>query len=191
VGGVGWYRREPIFRGKDRGAWGYSCSSKHRAGGLSSEGAASKSLARGLNHAEFWPSRSQPASPGAPVFSRRVPKIRAFPRRLLLQFLGSTITSDAGLLPYRELDDALGLTDTGAGTLANAHRQERPPPVGRLAAAIGIRAAGRLRGRERCREAVPRSGDALGGPRSGDQRACRPAPKSRDREEEGRLGSLT
>ncbi len=43
-----------------------------------------------------------------------------FDRRLMLQFRGSAFTSDAGLLPYRELDSALGLSDTGADTLADA-----------------------------------------------------------------------
>jgi hypothetical protein len=43
-----------------------------------------------------------------------------FDRRPLLQFRGSAITSDAGFLPYRELDDVLGPTDTGADTLADA-----------------------------------------------------------------------
>ena len=42
-----------------------------------------------------------------------------FDRRLLPQFRASTITSDPGLLAYRELDDTLDLTDTGADRVAD------------------------------------------------------------------------
>ena len=43
-----------------------------------------------------------------------------FDGRLKLKFLGSQVTTDAGLLAYRELDETLGLTMLGAGSLQDS-----------------------------------------------------------------------
>jgi len=57
-----------------------------------------------------------------------------FDRRLMLRFHGSTITSDGGLLAYRELDDVLALTASGGERLAEARtgRNRRHLLVGLL-----------------------------------------------------------
>jgi hypothetical protein len=43
-----------------------------------------------------------------------------FDRTLKLKFLGSQVTTDAGLLVYRELDEALHLTETGAESVQDS-----------------------------------------------------------------------
>jgi hypothetical protein len=48
----------------------------------------------------------------------------SFESRLKLKFCGSQVTTDAGLLAYRELDAALGLTELGGDMLSDS-RQDR------------------------------------------------------------------
>ncbi len=67
-----------------------------------------------------------------------------FDRRLMVQFRGSVVTSDAGLLAYRELDDALGVTAMAGEMLADAHtgKNGRHALVGMLRQAVFGRLAG-------------------------------------------------
>ena len=64
--------------------------------------------------------------------------------RLMLQFRGSVVTSDAGLLAYRELDDALGLATTAGELLADARtgKNGRHALVGLLRQSVFGRLAG-------------------------------------------------
>jgi hypothetical protein len=45
--------------------------------------------------------------------------------RLKLKFYGSKVTTDVGLLAYRELDEALGLTEKGAERLQDSRLGQR------------------------------------------------------------------
>ncbi|TNC95185.1 MAG: ISSpo2, transposase [Stygiobacter sp.] len=75
----------------------------------------------------------------------------AFDRRLKLEFHGSKVTSDAGLLAFRELDDALGLTEMAGQVLADSKTgrhtmiaQFRQSVFGRLAGYEDVNDADRL-----------------------------------------------
>jgi Transposase DDE domain group 1 len=67
-----------------------------------------------------------------------------FDRRLALRFRGSVVTSDTGLLAYRELGDALGLITMAGEIVADARtgRNGRHALVGMLRQSVFGRLAG-------------------------------------------------
>ena len=67
-----------------------------------------------------------------------------FDRRLKLEFHGSSVTSDAGLLAYRELDDVLGLMIIAGQNLADGRtgRNGRHDLIGMLRQSVFGRVAG-------------------------------------------------
>ncbi len=84
-----------------------------------------------------------------------------FDRRLKLEFHGSRVTSDAGLLAYRELDDALGLSDLAGAALSECRRGKNTRHL--LAGLFRQSVFGQPRrvwGCKRRRTSLPRSGDA-------------------------------
>src|ERR671938_10973 len=98
----------------------------------------------------------------------REPLRVVFDRRLKLEFHGARITSDGGLLAYRELDDALGLSVMGVSALAEGRRGKdirhrllgllRQAVYGRLAGYEDVNDAERLARDRAMREIVGREG---------------------------------
>lgn len=91
-----------------------------------------------------------------------------FDRQLKLEFRGSRITSDAGLLAYRELDDALGLANLAGAALSDGRRGKntrhlltgllRQSVFGRLAGYEDVNDADRLAHDPAMRAVVDRQG---------------------------------
>src|SRR5436309_4909832 len=89
--------------------------------------------------------------------------------------LCSAITSDAGVLPYRELDDAVGLTETGADRLADPRTGKNGRH--RLAGLLRQSVFGRLAGYEEGDFSLPEPvNGAILAPKLTESGECRFAP---------------
>ena len=103
------------------------------------------------------------------------PPVRvSFDRRIKLEFHGARITSDCGLLAYRELDDAFGLTTIAAWRLAEGRRGRN---IGhRLLGLLRQAVSGRLAGYEDVNDAERLARDpamrAIVGPEGMDRPAA-------------------
>ena len=80
-----------------------------------------------------------------------------FDRRLKLEFHGSKITSDAGLLAYRELDEVLGLTQIAGAVLSERRRGKNTRHL--LTGLLRQSVYGRLAGYEHLNDADRLSAD--------------------------------
>ncbi|MCH8333577.1 transposase, partial [Candidatus Sumerlaeota bacterium] len=94
--------------------------------------------------------------------AKKAPLRVGFDRKLKLEFQGAKITSDAGLLLYRELDDALGLTAIAQETLDDPRTGNNV--LHSMVALLRHSVFGRLTGYEDTNDAA--TGDGVGGGKS-------------------------